>query len=84
MAGSTRVLHMHERVVSSHERSAYLAALGARRDEAAARSVHFWVFECTDTAGRFMEFTEGPDATTVTSVLGDAFSAPLWREVQGG
>lgn len=78
------MLHMHERVVSSHERSAYLAALGARRDEAASRSVHFWVFECTDSAGRFMEFTEGPDATTVASVLGDAFSAPLWREVQGG
>ncbi len=79
-----RVLAMAERRVESTEREAYLAALVARREAAAAVHAHFWVFEHANEAGRFVEFTEAASDESIAAAHGSDVPAERWREVQGG
>jgi hypothetical protein len=79
-----RVLTIVERRVPATEREAYFAALDSRRRAAAERHAHFWIFEHSDEAGRFVEFTEGADANDIAAVHDGELPAPFWREVQGG
>lgn len=79
-----RTLSIIERRVSDAERVAYLAALPARKQRAAAVPAHFWVFEHAAERGRFVEFTEAAGEEQVAAVHGHDAPADLWREVQGG
>ena len=78
-----RVLTMREKTVAPSERDAYLQDVQRQRASAGALNVHFWVFENHDEPGRFVEFTEGADATAIAQWHGGELNTPLWREVQG-
>ena len=78
----TKVLAVSERRVDDGRRSEYVASLGARRSAAATAGVAFWVFEHMVEAGRFIEFTEGADASAVAASLSDQLTPELWREVR--
>lgn len=77
----TKVLAVSERRVDDDRRSEYLTSLGARRSAAASTGVAFWVFEHMGEPGRFIEFTEGADASAVAATLSDQVTPELWREV---
>lgn len=78
-----RVLTMRETIVNGEERTAYLAGVQRHQQSARAVDVHFWVFERDGEPGRFIEFTEGPDADAIVQFNGAPLHTPLWREVQG-
>lgn len=79
-----RLLTMAECHIESSMRTAYLAALDARRSAVEEYGAHFWVFEHASNPGRFIEFTEGSSESSIRDALGDATDMVLWREVEGG
>jgi hypothetical protein len=83
-----RVLAFAERRVVPSARTAYLASVRERQQDAEAAGAHFWVFEHAGESGRFIEFTEGGSDASVRRVAGDSGDdgtpLALWREVQGG
>ncbi len=84
----SRVLAIVERRVPPEVRGAYLGALAARRDAAAATGARFWVFEAEAKPGVFVEFTEGASGEVVARAFaagggGDTPPA-LWREAGEG
>lgn len=72
---------MSEHRVDTGTRSEYLMSLGARRSAATSTGVAFWAFEHMVEAGRFIEFTEGADASAVAAAVSDQVAPDLWREV---
>ena len=64
-----RALRVATSRVSLEHRVAYLAELCRRRSRLQASGCRFWVYEDLDAAGSFTEFTEGRDATALTSAL---------------
>lgn len=79
-----RVLTFREHSVQTAHRPAYLADAAHRQQLARAARANFWVFEHADEPGRFVEFTEGADASAVVRAHGDEIVTPLWHDVLGG
>ena len=77
----TRYLAINERTVDAAARATYQSTLAARRAAAKTAGVEFWVFEHTVEHGRFIEFSEGADAQSVTVATSQAHPSALWRQI---
>ena len=57
----SRILTVARATVVSDRREAYLATVAALAERLAARGQQYWLFECRDLPGEFLEFAEGSD-----------------------
>jgi hypothetical protein len=55
--------------VKSEERADVLDRWRANRARLREHGCQFWVFESTDTPGRYLQFAEAPDGATLTTAL---------------
>jgi hypothetical protein len=77
-----RALVGYWRDVKSEERADVLNLWRANRASLREHGCQFWVFESTDTPGRYLEFAEAPDRATLTTAMegvGMVYSRePMW------
>jgi hypothetical protein len=81
-----RTLTIETTKLSADERAAFIDRARSRRGHFRGSGCHYWLFEEAETPGTFIEFTEGPDETTLRSAHASApepeYEAPLYVEVE--
>ncbi len=71
-----RALAVYRSIVPAPSRADYLARLRVRKEHFKRANCNFWVFEESELAGAFLEFTEAGDQDTLEAALAAAPDAP--------
>ena len=67
-----RCLSIQRTLVTPPDRAKFSERLVRKRDYYASAGCRYWVFEETGLRGAFLEFTEAPDAATLTKAHASA------------